>query len=240
MVTEAEIAHVPPAAQRYLRCMGIIGRPRDTSFRLGWSGLFRTGLQRPWAACDAWQYNASSEIARVFWMRLRMGGLPVMARDTYLRGHGRMHVRMLDLVSMVDAHGPELDAGELVTWLDDAVGFAPSMLLGSAITWSEAGEHAFDLAVTDAGRTVSGRVTVDDRGRPIEFETTDRYCEDPSDPKQLIRARWTTPFGCWETVEGRVVPMFGRAIWHIDGREYPYAEFRVVPGSLVYNVSPGD
>jgi len=84
---------------------------------------------------------------------------PLTAWDTYLDGRGRMRGKVLGLVPVVDGLGPHFDTSELVTWLNDAVLMAPSMLLTPAITWS-AGPDAdsFDVAVTDGGRTVSARV----------------------------------------------------------------------------------
>ena len=40
-VTEADLAGKPEPAQRYLRYMGVLGRPRDRSFRIGLRGRFR-------------------------------------------------------------------------------------------------------------------------------------------------------------------------------------------------------
>src|SRR5262245_59282000 len=96
-VTEADVAGLPEDARRYLRFMGAIGRPRDRSFRLMWRGKFRPRLDGPWVPCEAWQHNTSPGIARHFRMRLRMWGLvPVVGRDVYEGGHGRMRIRLFD------------------------------------------------------------------------------------------------------------------------------------------------
>ena len=238
-VTETDLAGLPEPARRYLRFMGVLGRPRDRSFRLAWRGQFRPRLDGPWVACEAWQHNTSPEIARRFRMRLRMWGLlPVVGRDLYEGGHGSMRIRLFDLLTVQDAHGLEYDLAELVTWLDDAVLFSPSMLLEPAVAWSDAGPDAFDLALTDAGRTVRARVHVNARGAPIDVETTDRWLEDPARKGRLIRARWTTQVDWWDTVAGRTVPTAGRAIWHLPGGSRPYAVLSVIPESLAWNVPP--
>jgi hypothetical protein len=147
-----------------------------------------------------------------------------------------MRVRLLDWWTLADGRGPEYDQGELVTWLDDAVLFAPTMLLEPAVAWSEAGDEAFELTLTDAGRTVRARVHVNARGAPIDIETDDRWLEDPARKGRLIRARWTTPVDWWDTVAGRTVPTAGRAIWHLPGGSHPYAVLSVVPESLAWNI----
>jgi len=241
VVTEADLAALPESAQRYLRFMSVVGRPRDWSLRFGWVGRFRPKLDGGWMNCEAWQYNTSLDVARVFHIRIRFGSLvPVLARDTYVRGRGRMLIRALDLFTVEDATGPELDIGELVTYLNDAVLLAPSMLLGPATTWSPVDESSFDVAVTDRGRTVTGRVFLDERGAPRDFSTTDRFCKDPDDPTRgWVRTQWTTPVEGWEMVNGRPLPTRGQAVWHLPEGPFPYADFRIASGTLAYNVRPG-
>src|SRR5215218_145213 len=69
-VTEAALAPLPPIAARYLRAMGMVGRPRTWSLRAHFTGRFRRGPDQPWLPLDAWQYNSGVEVARLFRMRL--------------------------------------------------------------------------------------------------------------------------------------------------------------------------
>lgn len=242
LVTAEDLAGLPETARRYLDFMGVAaGRPRDWSFRLGWTGQFRRGPHQDWKKCEAWQLTTSVDVARIFVMRIRLGGLPVVGRDTYVRGHGRMLIRPFDLFTIEDAVGPELDIGELVTYLNDAVFFAPSMLLGSNVTWSPVDEVSFSVALTDEGRTVRARVFVDDRGAPVDFSTTDRFWEDTTKAGHpLVRARWTTPMDGWTVVAGRPVPTSGRAIWHMPQGAFTYVELQPIADSLAFNLAPSE
>ncbi|MGK3991398.1 DUF6544 family protein [Sorangium sp. So ce136] len=121
-------------------------------------------------------------------------------RDTYVRGQGRMLGRMLDAFSVVDEADAKIDTGELVTYLNDAILFAPSMVLGPETTWTAVDDGAFDVALTDHGRTVAARLFVDERGAVTDFSTTDRYVSDPENPKEMVR-----PAGGVRR-EGRVAP----------------------------------
>jgi hypothetical protein len=240
VVTEAGLEALPEPAQRFLRYMGVPGRPRDWSFRVAFAGRFRTKLDGPWAACRTWQYNTRLDLARIFHIRMRFGGIvPVLARDTYLHGHGRMLGKILDLFTVVDGSGPEFDVGELVTYLNDAILLAPSMILGPETAWTPVDASSFDVTLTDCGRAVTARVFVDEGGAPTDFSTTDRFCYDPDNPKRLVRMRWTTPIRL-DVANGRPVAARGQAIWRMAGGPKPYADFSLVPGSLVYNVAPGD
>src|SRR5207248_9051469 len=55
MVSEAQLASLPSAAQRYLRFMGVVGRPADWSFLAHLTGRFRLRRGLPWLRCEAWQ-----------------------------------------------------------------------------------------------------------------------------------------------------------------------------------------
>ena len=235
-VTEADLAGLPPVAARYLQAMGVVGRPRTWSLRAHFAGRFRLRPDRPWMPLDAWQYNSASEVARLFRMRLLAARVvPMWGWDTYRAGSGRMRGRVLGLVTVADGSGPEFDTSELVTWLNDAVLLAPTMLLEPAVTWTAVDDTAFDVALTDAGCTVTARVTVDDRGRVRDFGTEDRYAALPGG---LTRARWTTPVDGWTTSGERPLPDGGRALWHLPEGPYEYGRARVDPRAVAWNSAP--
>lgn len=240
-VTEDDLAALPAAVGRYLRFMRVVGRPRDASFRAGGRGRFKMRPEAAWLPMEFWQYDARSEVTRIFHMSLRMFGVvPVHVRDTYRKGRGRMRARAFDLVSVVDEARDELDIGELVTYLNDAVLLAPSMLLVPAVTFAAVDDGAFDVTLRDSGRSVTARVFLDERGAVRNFSTTDRFYQDPADPKKAwVRTRWTTPIDGWTEVGGRPLPTQGRAVWQLAGGEYAYAEMDFSRSDIAFNVPPG-
>jgi hypothetical protein len=236
VVTGEQIDDLPPVVCRYLRFMGVVGRPRTWSFRAGFHGRFwlRRGLG--WMPAEAWQYNSALQIGRVFVMRIRFAGvIPMYGRDTYLRGHGRMIGKLFGRVTVVDGQGPEFDIGELTTYLNDAIMLAPSMLLTPATTWTEVDGHSFDVTLADVGRSVTARVFVDESGAPYDFSTTDRFAALPSG---LLRAEWRTPMQNWQPAGGRMLPGQVSAIWRFPDRDLPYVRGSFVSTSLQVNVPP--
>lgn len=170
-------------------------------------------------------------------MRVHVAGVvPMIGRDTYLHGHGRMIGKLLDRVTVVDGSGEEFDIGELTTYLDDAVLLTPSMLLGPATTWTEVDDHSFDVTLADAGRSVTGRVFLDARGAPVDFSTTDRFAALPSG---LVRAEWNTPVASWQTVDDHPTPGPVSAVWHLPNGPLPYIKGRFIADSLAFNTTPG-
>ncbi|MGY1687948.1 DUF6544 family protein [Geodermatophilus sp. SYSU D00867] len=233
-MTEDDLAGLLPVVARYLRAMGVVGRPRSWSLRAHFIGRFRRGPDQPWLPLNAWQYNSGVEVARLFRMRLLVARvLPMWGWDTYRAGAGRMMGKALGLVTVADGSGPEFDIGELTTWLNDAVLLAPGMLLHPRTAWEAAGDHSFRVAVTDAGHTVSAEVFLDEAGRPRDFRSEDRWADLPGGP---VRASWSTPVAGWTVVDGRPQMTGGAAVWHLPDGEYRYAEMALQ--NLDLDVSP--
>jgi hypothetical protein len=122
---------------------------------------------------------------------------------------------------VADGTGPEFDLGELVTYVNDAVMLAPSMLLNPNVRWHEVDDAAFDISFTDAGNIVRARCFVDEVGRLVDFHTDDRWYAGTTPP---TRTPWSTPIDGWTSVgDGRPVPTSGSAVWHFEGDEFVYA-----------------
>ena len=237
LVSEADLAGLPAPVRRYLRYMGVADRPADWSFQAHFAGRFRLRPGQRWNPCHSWQYNCGLQVARVFHIRLAMGGVvPVLARDAYLRGRGSMRGALLGLLPVADASGPELDVSELVTYLSDAIIFAPSMLLALPVTWQADDDRSFGVTLEDAGHQVSAQVFLDEDGAPVDFSTEDRYAALPGG---LVRTRWSTPGGGWRPVGGRPLPARGQAIWHLPDGPFCYADLAFGPGDLTWNLPPG-
>jgi len=234
-VSEADLADLPPAVVRYLRAMGVVGRPPARSLQAHFVGRFRRRRDQAWMPCDAWQYNTAPGIARLFRMRLMVAGVvPMWGWDTYREGRGRMLGKALGVVTVADGSGPEFDTGELVTWLNDAVLMAPSMLLTTRTSWDDMGEDSFRVSVSDAGRTVAAEVFLGGDDLPRDFVTDDRYADLPGG---LVRATWSTPVPDWVVADGRPRPTGGAAVWHLPEGEFRYGELRLV--ELALDVPPG-
>ncbi|MGN6795686.1 MAG: DUF6544 family protein [Streptosporangiaceae bacterium] len=234
-VSDHDLASLPDPARLYLEKAGVIGRPADWSLRLHSQGTFRLKRGWPWMPCEAWQYNSAEEVARVFWMRIDACGLPMVGRDSYVRGRGELHGRLAGLLTVANGTGYEYDVGELVTFLNDAVLFAPSMLLRLPVSWAAASDRIFEVSLADGGRQVTARVTVDERGMPADFSTEDRYFNRAEGP---LRTRWRTPVEGWNEVGGRWQPSAASAVWELPDGPLTYARFTWRPGDACYNIAP--
>jgi hypothetical protein len=148
-----------------------------------------------------------------------------------------MHGRLLGLVTVAHSAGPETDMSELVTYLNDAVLMAPSMLLRPNTSFAAVDDDSFDVTLLDSGQTVTARVFLNADGRPVSFSTTDRYADLPGG---LVRAEWTTPIDGWQLDCDRFIFTRGHAIWNLPEGPLDYLDFSMSPGGVRYNVAPAD
>ena len=236
-MTDADVASLPEPAQRYLHFMGVPGRPRDRALTARFVGQFRIRPNQPWMPFHAWQFNTTDPVTRMIHMRIDVAGIiPMFGTDTYVHGKGRMHGKALGLITVADGAGREFDLGELVTYVNDAVMLAPSMLLTPRCEWTPVDADSFDLTFTDGENVVSARVVVDDVGRLVDFQTEDRWYAATDPP---TRTRWSTPVEGWTTApDGRPIPRFGSAVWHFSDGDLAYVRGRFDPSTITFATDP--
>jgi hypothetical protein len=206
---------VPEVVERYLHFMGTEPADRGCDLRVRFAGsFFKPGLG--WMPATAWQFDSAVPIERRFVMRIRFGRvLPMVAVDTYRDRRGELRGTLLKK-EVAHAVGPELDLGELVTWLNDAVLLAPAQLFDAGVDLVELDDRHFRATVTDGDVRATAVVEVDDDGAPVLFTTTDRFADLPSGP---LRAEWRTPVRAWgRTADRRAVPVAASGVWSLpDG-----------------------
>ena len=139
-VTEADLDGLPAAAVRYLRFMNVVGKARTGSLLAAAHGRFRMRPNGRWMACRTWQLSTAVPVRRLFHMHLRVApGIAMTAWDTYADGSGHMRGKLFGALPVASGTGPHFTTSELVTWLNDAVLLAPSMLLGPACKFARTG-----------------------------------------------------------------------------------------------------
>ncbi|GAA3458666.1 DUF6544 family protein [Saccharothrix longispora] len=234
VVTERDIAHLPEAAQRYLRFTGVLDRPRDTGFELHAHGWFRRKPTDHWTACRVHQHNTTTpHITRDYHLHLNLAHvLPVHATDTYHHGHGRLHATALGTFTLAHATGPEIDAAELVTHLAEALLLAPSTLLDLPVTWTAVDDRTFDTTLTDRHLRVTARTTTDHRGAPRLVTTDDRWADRPDGP---TRTPWSTTTDGWVLVDDRMRPRRAHATWHLPDGPFTYAQLDLTNADITHH-----
>jgi len=230
-VTGADLTHLPPIVQQYLRFTGAVGQPRVANYRLRFHGALRNGPDSAWMPMVADQQSFVAPAERLFFVDARMFGVPMTAYHRYVGPNATFEVNVASLVKVVDARGPEMDRSETVTLFNDMVLLAPATLIDPAITWEELDPLTVRATFTNAGHTITAVLTFAENGALTNFISDDR--SRTLDGKTYERVRWSTPVSGWRTVNGHRLPD-AEARWHLPTGEFAYARFEVV--DVAYNV----
>jgi len=233
VLTEADVARVPPLIQTYLRRAGVVGRPRVRTLEVRFRGELRNGERAPWMKIRAEQREAfGPSPLRLFFAEGSMHGLPFDAYHRKIGTIATMEVTALSLAKIVDARGPEMNQSETVTLFNDMCLLAPATLLDADIDWRTTGARTVEATFRSAGQTISAELTFDATGDLSSFTSSDRYMS--ADGKTYRNHVWSTPVSDYRKVDGVRVPAYGEAIWSLPQGDFVYVRFTVE--ELRYNV----
>lgn len=230
LVTEADLAPLPPLMQAYLREVGAVGRPRVRNLRVTFNAQMRSSATSPWMQSTATQYEFFDPPARLFHMNASRAGLPLDVFHRYMDGAATFQVRIAGLIPMVDKHGAGLTNDETVTVMNDVLVMAPAAVLDLPFTFETTGERSLRAAFRNAGYTVSAVLTFDGAGDLVGFESADRAHD-----REGGAATWSTPISGYRQVDGIRIGSLGDANWIEPSGEWTYGRFQIT--SVAYNVT---
>lgn len=231
MVTESDLAGLPALMRTYVRRGGAVGRPRVRNVRVRFDAQMRSSATSPWMQATATQYEFFDPPARLFHMHASRSGVPVDVLHRYVDAAATFQVRIAGLVPMVDQSGPVLTRAETVTLMNDILVMAPAAVLDLPFTWTTAGDRTLLATFTNAGHTVSARLTFDAAGDLVGFLSDDRRQEDADATRHVP---WSTPISDYREVDGVRVGSRGDANWVERSGEWTYGRFTI--RSIAYNV----
>ncbi len=207
-----QLAGLPDAARRYLEHAIAPGTPLASAVRLRMHGDIK--LQR-WLPFSAEQVIRRGR-GMIWRATVRMYGLPIRGFDRLVDGEGEMRWKLLGLVPVMTAAGPDVTrstAGRLgaeFVWL-------PSALWGDDVSWAEPDSSQARASFAVLGEKVEPAFTVDSAGRLESLELK----------------RWGNPedadfhyadFGGFAedeaTFGGYTIPTRLRAGWHFGSERF--------------------
>src|SRR5690606_14775071 len=156
-LTAADIAHLPPIVQTWIRASGSLDKPRITSVRLRQTGQMRTQPNGKWMPFSAVQYISVPEPGFVLTARVRM--MPFIylhGRDRFAGGRGEMLIRLLSLLPVVDEKpGDKINTGAALRFLAE-ITWIPGAALHSDMAWSSLDSLTAQATLTTPAGPVTG------------------------------------------------------------------------------------
>ena len=222
-VEQADIAHLPPLVQKYLKVTGALGKPKIRNFRVIWDGALRSDAHALWMSATMLQENFFINYSRDFYMTAFMKGLPVSVWHSYHDRAATMQVKIASLLPIVDLGGKELTTAETVTLFNDMCLLAPGALIDKNISWREIDAQQVEATFTNGDYRIKAVLKFNDKGELVDFVSEDRYFLTPEN--KLRRERWSTPVGDYKDFDGRRIITRGEAVWHLKTGSYAYGKF---------------
>lgn len=208
-----QLAELPAPVQRYFRHVLQDGQRYISSVRLRHGGQFRPGLHKDWVPIRGEQYFTTATPGFIWRGKTRM----FTATDQYVAGKGSLVVSAGGFINVVDESGPELDQGELLRWLGEAVWLPTNLLPGKNLQWLPRDENTAKLVFTHQDLSVSFNVTINDTGEITQLETQ-RFMG-----KML--ETWLIKLSEYLPLHGMRVPTVTEAIWRLKDGDVSYAKF---------------
>lgn len=225
LLTEADIAHLPPPVRRYIALTGSIGRPVVTEITVQFEATMFDAPGAPGMTGPIVQYERFDLPRRLFLMTTRMKGLPVAVLHDFNRNRATMQVRLAGLVNVVDVGGPELTRTESVTILNDLCFFAPSRLIDPRLTWTPIDDTRARVSFALGSNTVSAELIFNEEGELVDFTSDDRGMLEKDGSLRV--QRWTTPLSTYRDFGGWHLASEGDAIWHMPEGPFTYGHMRL-------------
>jgi hypothetical protein len=214
--SEVELDGLPPVVRRHLQAGIAPGTPLATSARLGMRGQLRLGRWLP--------FRAEQVLAphHGFYWGARVAGL-ISGFDRYLDGQGELRWKLLGLVPVTQAEGPDVARSAVGRAAGEAMWLPPALLPRFGVDWEAADD-----------RHVMARFALDGVAVDLQYEL-----EDDGRIRSVVFDRWGDPdrSGVWglhpfggemtgyRTFSGLTVPSAGRIGWFYGTDRWREGEF---------------
>ncbi len=223
VVSEEDIKHLPDPVKKYLHYVGAIGKPKVHNCWVVFKGSMKRTIESNWMDICSRQYNFFDDPARFFYIKSALFGIPFDGLHAYAGNSAVMQIRVASLIQVVNARGEKMNQGENVTMFNDMCLLAPATLTDKNIKWETIDSLTVKARFTNNNITIGALIYFNEKGELTNFVSDDRYyC---ADGKNYYSYKWSTPVKEYKDFDGRKVPSYGEAIWHMPEGEFSYARF---------------
>ena len=226
IITNEDLADLPLPVRNYLQYAGVIGTPKAACYSVNIDGEFKMSKNSDWASVEVEQFSFIQKPARLFYMKLKLMGLTIFGFHHYESAKASMVIKILDLFTVADVTGPEMDKGETVTVFNDMCILAPSSLIDPRIEWTPIDELTAAANFTNGDITINATLYFNKKGELINFISDDRYYLGKNN--ELIPYRWETPVGGFREINGLKLAGYGEAFWIQEDGPFCYAKFNIL------------
>lgn len=214
---------LPEPVKKYL---GLVLPEKYSVIKKVWlshDGFFRSSPKSDWVKIKGEQSFNTAYPEFIWEGKTKL----LKATDRYVNGKGRLKVKLLGLIPIVNAAGPELDQAELLRWLGESVWFPTNLLPGQGLNWDPVDMDHARLSYHFGGFDLSYLVTFNKAGEISRIETL-RWKEKGELEK------WVGKTSDYKDFNGFKIPTRIEASWFNEDVEFQYVDFHVKTISYTY------
>ncbi|HWD47318.1 MAG TPA: DUF6544 family protein [Actinomycetota bacterium] len=214
---EGELQGLPDPVCRYFRTSIAAGAPLARSARFGMRGAVK--LERWWIPFRARQVYAPQH--GLVWTA-RAGGV-IAGYDRYADGQGAMQWKLLGLLRLLHAQGPDLSRSAAGRVAAEAVWVPTAMLPRFGVTWAAADAHHLTASWPLDNFDLQVHYTLDDDAR-VRSVALDRW-GDPDSTGTFGLHGFGHELTRYSTFDGVTIPSAGRGGWFYGTDRWSEGEF---------------
>jgi hypothetical protein len=217
--TPEELAGLPTPVRAYFEATLEEGQPYIDSVRLRQAGELRLGdASSSWRPFTATQYITVEPPGFLWDASISLGPfISLRVRDLFRDGRGSAVVALFGVVPLDSAEStPQLDEGELIRYLAEAVWYPTALLPSEGVRWESVDERTATATVEDGDITASLTFSFNEENEVTQVYTESRH-------RRVAGGFEPTPWsGYWRAYERRNgvrIPTEGEVVWHLPDGE---------------------
>ncbi len=232
-ISEEDINTLPKPVQRYFRYCGFIGKVKMLNAKTEWKDIdFKSAQNKKWMRLDCLQYNSVADPTRiVYFKNMILGIFPFEAHDKFQNGKGNMLIKLLNLFTIADAKGVEMNKSGLVTVLSE-ISIIPTYALQNYINWEPIDDNNARATISYNDITVGGIFNFSDKGEMKSFHSKNRYIAEKDGTYKNVP--WSIVIDNYVERDGINFPSKVKVIWHLKNGDYEYFKGKI--SNIEYNV----
>lgn len=220
--TENSIAKLPDLLRQHIINGGYMGKPfMDNMLIYFHNTKFRMSAGKEPINIKFMQVNFVNRPDRHAFLTGRIGGIPLQAKDSVLDGFGSMTGVLAKQIQLFCSTGAEMDQGQLITALADAV-YMPSLFLQEYVSWTAVDDHTVEGEISWKEVSAKGKFTFDNNGNIIRFDTNDRYMDENGKGSSLVP--WYVSYSDYKEQNGYFQPGRVSVNWVLPDGDDTYFE----------------
>ncbi len=228
IVSEKDIENLPVPIQKYLKYVGVLGKPKIETAKAIFKGEMRE-KGKDWFAFTSEQYNFFENPTRLFFMKAIFKGLPTQGYHFYKDEEASMLIKLLSVFPVVDIIEPEMFKTETVTYFNDMCLFAPAALIDERIEWQTIDDRSVKATYTNKKATISAILYFNEKDQLINFISEDRM-----EVNSNQSVPFSTPVTKYGTINGYNLPIAADAVYQFPDGDFVYGKFYLL--DVQYNV----